>query len=69
MATILGEKYNASFDQILISWLFKHPAGIVPVLGTTKVERIKAALDAHSIEMTNEEWHMLLRASNGFDVP
>ena len=69
MASMLGEKYNASFDQILIAWLLKHPAGIVPVLGTTKIERIQAAMAAGSIEMTSEEWHMLLRASNGFDVP
>lgn len=69
MANILGEKYNSSFDQILLAWLMKHPSGIVPVLGTTKIERIQAALNASSIEMTNEEWHMLLRASNGFDVP
>ena len=69
MATIIGEKYNASFDQVLIAWLMKHPAGIVPVLGTTKIDRLKAALEATSIEMTREEWHMLLRASNGFDVP
>jgi len=69
MANILGDKYNASFDQILISWLMKHPAGIIPVLGTTKIERIQGALAARSIDMTKEEWHMLLRASNGFDVP
>ncbi len=69
MASILGEKYNASFDQILIAWLMQHPSGIVPVLGTTKVERLQAAMEANSIELTNEEWHMLLRASNGFDAP
>lgn len=69
MANILGEKYNASFDQILIAWLLQHPSGIVPVLGTTKIERVQAAMEANSIEMTHEEWHMLLRASNGFDVP
>lgn len=69
MAKILGEKYNASFDQILIAWLLQHPSGIVPVMGTTKIERMQAAMEANSIEMTHEEWHMLLRASNGFDVP
>jgi predicted oxidoreductase len=69
MAQILGEKYNASFDQVLIAWLLHHPSGIVPVLGTTKIERLQAAMEANSIEMTHEEWHMLLRASNGFDVP
>lgn len=69
MAKILGEKYNASFDQVLIAWLLHHPSGIVPVMGTTKIERMQAAMEANSIEMTHEEWHMLLRASNGFDVP
>jgi predicted oxidoreductase len=69
MAKILGEKYSASFDQILIARLLQHPSDIVPVMGTTKIERMQAAMEANSIEMTHEEWHMLLRASNGFDVP
>jgi len=69
MSNIVGEKYGASFDQILLAWLMKHPSGIVPVLGTTKIERLKSSLEAATIDMTNEEWHMLLRASNGVDVP
>jgi predicted oxidoreductase len=69
MSNIVGEKYGASFDQILLAWLMKHPSGIVPVLGTTKIERLKSSLEAAKIDMTNEEWHMLLRASNGVDVP
>ncbi len=69
MSSILGEKYNASFDQILLSWLMKHPANIIPVLGTTKIERLKAAKDAIKINLTREEWHMLLRAAIGHDVP
>ena len=36
VAEILGEKYAAGFDQILLAWLMKHPAGIIPILGTTK---------------------------------
>jgi predicted oxidoreductase len=47
----------------------KHPAKISPVIGTTKIDRIKSAFDAVEIDMTNEEWHMLLRASLGADVP
>ena len=69
MSSILAEKYGVSFDQILISWLQKHPAKIVPVVGTTKIERLKSAKEAIQINLTREEWHMLLRASNGFDVP
>ena len=69
MANILGEKYGATFDQILLAWLMKHPAKISPVIGTTKIDRIKSAFDAIELDMTNEEWHMLLRASHGADVP
>lgn len=69
MANILAEKYEATFDQILLAWLMKHPAKISPVIGTTKIDRIKSAFDAIQLELTNEEWHMLLRASHGADVP
>jgi hypothetical protein len=69
MANILGEKYGVTFDQILLSWLMKHPANISPVIGTTKIERIHSAFNAQQVDITNEEWHMLLRASHGADVP
>ncbi|MEO0470826.1 MAG: aldo/keto reductase [Bacteroidota bacterium] len=42
-AEALGEKYQAGVDQILLAWLLKHPVGIVPITGSTKFERIKAA--------------------------
>lgn len=67
-AQILAEKYNASPDQLLLSWLLFHPSGILPVMGTTKIERIKAAMAALSIKITREEWFMLWRASTGHEV-
>src|SRR6185503_13778562 len=68
-ANILAEKYSVSPDQILLSWLLMHPSGILPVLGTSKIERIKKALEATEIKMTREEWYILWRASTGHDVP
>jgi predicted oxidoreductase len=67
-ATILAEKYNALPDQILLSWLMMHPAGILPVLGTAKIERIKNAIASADIMMSREEWFMLWRASAGEEV-
>jgi predicted oxidoreductase len=68
MAQILGERYNAGFDQVLLAWLMQHPAGILPVLGTTRADRIKDAMRAADIRMSREEWFMLLRASTGHEV-
>lgn len=64
----LGEKYNASLDQILLAFLKKHPSGIIPVLGTTKMERIKSSLKALDIKLTHEEWYDLWQASKGEEV-
>ncbi|MEP6617531.1 MAG: aldo/keto reductase [Ginsengibacter sp.] len=64
----LAEKYHVLPEQILLAWLMKHPAGIKPVLGTAKHERIKLAIEAASIEISREEWFMLWRASTGREV-
>jgi predicted oxidoreductase len=69
VAQFLAEAYNAGPDQVLLSWLIRHPSGIYPVLGTSKLERIKAALDATRIILEREEWFLLWRASTGYEVP
>jgi predicted oxidoreductase len=68
-AAILAEKHAVGPDQILLSWLLMHPSGIIPVLGTSKIERVQKALEATQIKMTREEWFMLWRASTGHEVP
>lgn len=65
----LAKKYNASIDQILLAWILKHPAGIIPVLGSTKIARIKTALAALPMKITHEEWYELWEAAVGNEVP
>lgn len=67
--TSLMEKYNATADQLLLAWLLKHPAGVFPVVGTTSKERLKTSLEAVQIELSLEDWFVLLEASKGFEVP
>ena len=65
----LSRKYDATNAQLLIAWLLKHPARIVPVVGTTNPARIQNALAAYNIKMETEEWFELLVASQGHKVP
>ncbi len=65
---MLSEKYNLAADQLLYTWLRKHPAGIVPVLGTSKLERIQKACKALEADITKEEWYMLWEAAIGGEV-
>ncbi len=69
MSEILAEKYSAKFDQVLLAWLMHHPSGIQPVIGTTRIDRIRDAMLSRSIRLTREEWFMLLRAATGHEVP
>lgn len=69
VASMLADKYDAGPDQILLSWLLQHPSEVIPVLGTSRIERVQAALEATNISMTREEWFMLWRASIGREIP
>lgn len=64
----LAEKYNCGANEILISFILKHPSNILPVVGTTKIERLVKAKKAKAIQLTDEEWFMLLQASKGEEV-
>jgi len=67
-ASSLATKYNTGIDEILIAFLLKHPAQIIPVLGTTKIKRIKQAQAAKSILLSREDWFKLYAASTRKDV-
>jgi predicted oxidoreductase len=69
VATILAEKHKCTTDQILLAFICKHPSGIIPVIGSTKIERLKSANDATRINIEREEWYMLWRASTGHEIP
>ncbi|WP_417431630.1 aldo/keto reductase [Halpernia sp.] len=64
----LCEKYNCLEDQLLLAFLLKHPAKILPVLGTSKTENIKNAKLALEINLENEDWFKLLETSHGKEV-
>jgi len=64
----LAQRYEATSDQILLAWLLKHPASILPVLGTSKISRIKNAMAALRIQLSREEWYELWQAAIGTEV-
>ncbi len=67
-AHLLSEKYAMGLNEMLIAWLNTHPAGILPVIGTTKAERLEQAKKAASIKLTREDWFFLMKAATGEDV-
>lgn len=53
---------------VAIAWLLAHPCGILPVMGTNTIERIKAFSDAFKVEMDRQTWFELYTAALGREV-
>ena len=51
------------------SFLLAHPSGILPVLGTNNLERIKRISDAMKVNLDRETWYRLYEAALGHEVP
>ncbi|MEO1449140.1 MAG: aldo/keto reductase, partial [Bacteroidota bacterium] len=70
VAAELAPKYgDAGLDQLLLAWLQRHPAGILPVLGTARPERVRDAVAAEQIELSRADWFKLWEAAAGEEVP
>jgi predicted oxidoreductase len=65
---IAGE-YGVGRDTVALAWLRKHPGGVVPIIGTTRPERIKSAARAAEMELSREHWYELLVAARGRPLP
>lgn len=56
-------------EKIIYAWLLKHPASIIPVVGSGRIERIKYAVEALNVDMSLEQWYKIYIASGGKELP
>ncbi len=70
VATAIGQRYDgASAELVALAWLLRHPARVMPVLGTGKTERIAELVQAELLQLDRQDWFELWSASAGRDVP
>jgi predicted oxidoreductase len=65
----LVEKYHVGSDTILLAWVLKHPAKVVPIAGTVNIARIQSLMKAKELELDQEDWFAIWTESIGNDVP
>jgi predicted oxidoreductase len=65
----IANERKTSRTAIAIAWLLKHPAGIVPIVGSTNPKSISEASRAVDIELSREEWYRLFEAARGERLP
>lgn len=65
----LAAAHQASRAVIALAWLLRHPAGILPIIGSTEPGRIAEAARAADLQLSREEWYRLLEAAKGQRLP
>lgn len=60
---VLAETYGTSATAIAAAWIFRHPADMQLITGTTKQERLKEIIASSDIVLTREEWYQLYLAA------
>ena len=59
----VARTHDTSPAAIMLAWLLHHPAGIVPIIGATKVEHVVDNCAADRVQLSRTEWYSLLRAT------
>jgi predicted oxidoreductase len=66
---LIARELDVTRTVVALAWLLKHPAGIIPILGSTRPERIREALQALRVSLSREQWYRLLEVSYGRRLP
>lgn len=67
LATLVS-KYGLGSDTLLLSWVLRHPAKVLPIAGTVNVARIQSLHKAIALELDKEDWFAIWAESMGEDV-
>lgn len=58
-----------TIEQVVYAWVMRLPSQPLPIIGSGKIERVRAAIPALSLEMTRQQWFRIRKAALGYDVP
>ena len=54
---------------MVYAWILRLPSKPLPIIGSGKIERVRAALGAEALQMTRQQWFRIRKAALGYDVP
>jgi predicted oxidoreductase len=66
---LIAREREATRGVVVLAFLLKHPAGIIPIVGTTNQTTIRECAKAVDLTLTRDEWYRLLEAALGHRLP
>lgn len=64
----IGVEHGVDETAVAVAWLLRHPATILPVMGTNSLDRIAKISDALKLEMDRQTWFELYTLAIGREV-
>jgi predicted oxidoreductase len=64
----IGAEYGVGPDAVAVAWLLRHPARVLPVMGTNNINRIKGLSDALKVDLSRVDWYEIYTAALGHEV-
>ena len=65
----LAEKYQVSRAAVAIAWAMRHPAGVIPIIGTKRFDLMVDCSTAAQVNLSQPEWNQVLQAAQGYPLP
>lgn len=65
----MARRYDLEVGNLLLGWLLRHPAGIIPVIGTMNPSRVKSSVTALNVSLERQDWFEMLKTVRGYHVP
>ena len=65
----LAARHGVSRAALAIAWTMAHPAGVIPIIGTQRLERMNDCASATQVQLSREEWNEVLVAAQGYPLP
>lgn len=65
----LAERESVDRQAVALAWVMRHPTGPVPIIGTQRPDRIRAATAALDVRLDRADWYEVLVAATGEPLP
>lgn len=69
LAQVALELNAESTEQVVYAWIMRLPSKPLPIIGSGKIERVRAAVGALQLTMSRQQWFRIRKAALGYDVP
>lgn len=65
---VLADAHDTTLASIAYAWILRHPAAILPVTGSGRIDGLRDAVAALQLTLSSQDWYGVWEASAGHEV-